>query len=102
MKTRAEILAVLPALITSLGLMLFGRMEAQTFTTLYSFTATSNGTNSDGQSPNGSLILSGNILYGTAAYGGGSNWGTVFALKRDGTGFKTLLTCNPGDGEEPH
>src|ERR1051325_5287257 len=99
MKTRAENLFLLPALIASVGLALAGRVTAQTFTTLYSFTATSSGTNSDGQSPNGSLILSGNILYGTAAYGGGSNWGTVFALKRDGTG---LVHITPAFGADDY
>ena len=37
-------------------------------------------TNSDGAYPKGGLVLSGNILYGTAKLGGTSGWGTVFAL----------------------
>jgi len=59
--------------------------EAQSFKTLHSFT---NG--SDGASPEAGLILSGNTLYGTAAHGGSSSNGTVFAVKTDGTGFTIL------------
>jgi len=66
------------------------------------------------------LILSGNTLYGTTAFGGGSDAptplgtdsraegsGTVFALNTDGTGFTTLhsftLTSpyTNGDGANP-
>ena len=50
------------------------------FTNLYSFSAVSVGTNSDGASPQGSLILSGNILYGTTYEGGALEWGTVFSF----------------------
>src|SRR5438128_1069031 len=48
-----------PALIAGLGLMLIEPVTAQTFTTLYSFTATSgpNSTNSDGANPRAGLIL---------------------------------------------
>jgi uncharacterized repeat protein (TIGR03803 family) len=53
------------------------------FTCLYSFTAASAAspyTNSDGGGPNGSLVLSGNTLFGTAMGGGSSGNGTVFSL----------------------
>src|SRR5450759_5024892 len=65
---------VLPALIAGLGLIPAGRVTAQTFTNLHSFTAPSgsNSTNSDGAVPYAGLILSGNILYGTAEQGGSS------------------------------
>src|SRR5882724_1452635 len=64
------------------------------FTNLHSFTATSGsggyyGTNSEGAIPNG-LVLSNNTLYGTASQGGGSGYGTVFAVNTDGTGFTNL------------
>jgi uncharacterized repeat protein (TIGR03803 family) len=60
------------------------------FTTLYSFSG-----GNDGRSPEGSLVLSGNTLYGTALVGGrfalGTAWGgTVFAINTDGTGFRIL------------
>jgi len=51
------------------------------FTTLHSFTSTNNsGTNSDGAAPYAGLILSSNILYGTASVGGSSGYGTIFSL----------------------
>jgi len=50
------------------------------FVTLHSFTALSNGTNSDGGHPEDGLILSGNTLYGTASEGGNSGGGTVFSV----------------------
>jgi uncharacterized repeat protein (TIGR03803 family) len=50
------------------------------FTTLYSFTALNNGTNSDGAGQFAGLILLGNALYGTAEKGGSSGSGTVFSL----------------------
>jgi uncharacterized repeat protein (TIGR03803 family) len=63
------------------------------FTVLHSFTATNDdGINSDGASPADALILSGNTLYGTAAYGGASGDGTVFAVNTDGTGFTNVHT----------
>lgn len=63
------------------------------FKNLYSFSAASGpypGTNNDGASPDAGLVLSGNTLYGTAAIGGTSGNGTVFALNTDGTGFTNL------------
>jgi uncharacterized repeat protein (TIGR03803 family) len=47
-------------------------------------------TNSDGATPYAGLVLSGNTLYGTAAGGGSSGYGTVFAVNTDGTGFTNL------------
>jgi uncharacterized repeat protein (TIGR03803 family) len=62
------------------------------FTNLYSFTY--NGgypyTNDDGASPLGSLILSGNTLYGTGSSGGSNASGTIFKINTDGLGFATL------------
>ena len=154
MKTKKLLLKnlfLLPALIACLGLMMSGRVTAQTLTTLhnfdysglgegpgyplilsgntlygtepgagtngagtifsvntngsgfkvlYTFTACSTNssgivtygiaTNSDGALPGGGLILSGSILYGTAAYGGKNGSGTVFAINTNGTGFTNL------------
>jgi uncharacterized repeat protein (TIGR03803 family) len=63
--------------------------RAQVFTTLHTFTG-----GSDGSGPIGGVILSGNTLYGTAQTGGGSGYGTVFALNTDGTGFRLLERFN--------
>jgi uncharacterized repeat protein (TIGR03803 family) len=62
------------------------------FKTLHNFTATADAfnTNADGAAPAGRLIRSGNILYGTAAFGGTANNGTLFAVRTDGMGFTTL------------
>ena len=60
------------ALTCAAALLLTSALKAQTFTTLYSFTALSNpftGTNSDGYYPSAGLILSGNTLYGTVSQG---------------------------------
>jgi uncharacterized repeat protein (TIGR03803 family) len=86
MTTRLKNLFLLLALI-GLGLMPPGRLTAQTFTTLYSFT---NG--SDGEDPVAGLVLSGNTLYGTVEAGGTlpAAAGSVFALNTDGTGFAVL------------
>ncbi len=67
------------------------------FTPLYDFSATTTNaidflTNSDGAYPYCGLVLSGNILYGTA-YGGGTNGdGTVFAVNTNLTGFAAVHT----------
>jgi len=65
------------------------------FTNLHSFTAVSTNssgvyTNGDGANPQAGLILWSNTLYGTAANGGGSGGGTVFAINTNGTGFTNL------------
>src|SRR5208283_4630418 len=91
-------LFLLPTLIAGLGLMLAGRVTAQTFTTLHSFTALdpyTGTTNSDGANPYAGLILSRNTLYGTAEDGGSSGNGTVFAVNTDGTGFTNLYSFTP-------
>jgi uncharacterized repeat protein (TIGR03803 family) len=56
--------------------------QGSAFTMLYSFTATNTtyGTNSDGANPQPGLLLSGNLLYGTARHGGSHGYGTVFVL----------------------
>jgi uncharacterized repeat protein (TIGR03803 family) len=52
------------------------------FTNLYSFTALApiTNTNSDGNTPQAGLILSGVVFYGTASHGGSASDGTVFSL----------------------
>jgi len=95
MKTYIKNPLLLPALIAVLNLIPAGRVTAQTFTTLYSFTASSTNasgsyTNSDGANPFDVLVLSSNTLYGTARYDGSSGYGTVFAVKTDGSDFATL------------
>src|ERR1039458_1896331 len=64
-------------------------LTAQVFTTLHTFTG-----GSDGANPYAGLILSGNTLYGAALLGGGSDYGTVFKVNTDGTGFRLLESFN--------
>jgi uncharacterized repeat protein (TIGR03803 family) len=83
--------------------------DGTSFRTLYSFSETVSSdpadelaplTNIDGANPYGGLVLSNNTLYGTTLDGGTNGWGTVFAVKTDGTGFTVLHTFTWFDGYE--
>jgi uncharacterized repeat protein (TIGR03803 family) len=63
------------------------------FTNLYSFTG-----GSDGRNPDGTLILSGSTVYGTAYYGGSADNGVVFAVNTYGTGFTDLYSFSASSG----
>jgi len=78
-------------LIAGLGLIAAGNVSAQTFTTLHSFTNYP----TDGATPNARLVVSGKMLYGTAASGGTANRGALFAINTDGTGFTYLHNFTP-------
>lgn len=65
------------------------------FTNLHSFAI------SEGIQPGGSLVLSGNTLYGTCATGSSNNFGTVFALNTDGSGYTILHAFTGSDGKQP-
>src|SRR5207249_774346 len=71
--------------------------DGMAFTNLHSFT---NG--SDGADPYAGLILSGNTLYGTTPGDGLSGFGTVFALKTNGSGFANLDSFTYNDGSHPY
>jgi len=62
------------------------------FSVLYNFSALDcgTGTNTDGATPWGSLVLNGDTLYGTASAGGAGGNGLVFSVKTNGTGFTAL------------
>jgi uncharacterized repeat protein (TIGR03803 family) len=96
-------LLLLPVLMATICLMLGSSGTAQTFTTLHNFTETIGtlNTNSDGAVPFGGLLLSGSSLYGTAEYGGSAGFGTIFAVKTDGTGFTNLKSFSGLDGGYP-
>ena len=73
-----------------------------TFTNLYNFSVDtfSGGSkpvsiNSDGINPMG-MVVAGNVIYGTAAYGGPNGDGTIFRLNTDGTHFTNLFSFNLG------
>jgi uncharacterized repeat protein (TIGR03803 family) len=82
------------------------------FTNLHSFTKTSGpypGTNQDGAFPVAGLLLSENILYGTANNGGNSGNGTAHKVNSEGSSFTVLysftglnsLTGTNRDGANP-
>jgi len=97
------LLVVFACLLTPLG-----RLWAQTFTTLHTFTPVLNHTNSDGANPNGVLVLSGKTLYGTTGTGGSSAKGNVLAINTDGTcftnlhDFSALVFNTNSDGADPY
>jgi uncharacterized repeat protein (TIGR03803 family) len=57
----------------------------------------------DGRTPEGDLVLSGNTLYGTTTGGGNGGHGVVFAIGTDGTGFTDLYSFDGyDDGAYPY
>jgi uncharacterized repeat protein (TIGR03803 family) len=61
--------------------------DGSAYSILYSF----NITGGDGQSPfDGLTEGSDGMLYGTTAFGGSGNFGTIFRLNKDGSGYNTL------------
>lgn len=62
------------------------------FSTLHHFTG-----GDDGAAPEGELLLSGKMLYGTASAGGSAGWGTVFAVSTNGNSLATLYNFTNGD-----
>ena len=74
------------------------------FTTLTNFDG-----NGNGAYPDGTMVLAGATLYGTAYYGGTSDNGTVFKVDTNGTGFSivhnftttTGLNSTNSDGANP-
>jgi len=57
----------------------------------------------DGYYPGGSLILSGSTLYGMTADGGDSDYGTIFKIQTDGSGYSLLhgFAGGAADGKYP-
>ena len=83
--------------ITGNGTVFAVNTDGTGFTNLYNFTR-----GSDGAFPVAGLVLSGNTLYGTASVGGNADYGTVFAINTDGTGFTSLYSfTGVSDGAYP-
>ncbi len=68
--------------------------NGQNFTVLHTFNNLENGS-SDGHSPQGGVILCGNMLYGTTLVGGTYNRGTIFAISTNGGSYSILHSFNP-------
>jgi RHS repeat-associated protein len=68
------------------------------FTTLHTFTG-----GNDGANPAAGLVQAANgLLYGTTSKGGANNFGTIFSLNTNGTGYATLYAfINGTDGANP-
>ncbi len=81
--------------------------QSQTFTTLYSFSAESSGTNSDGARPYAGLVQgSDGSFYGTTP-GGGNGSGTVFQITASGSlttlySFSAESSRTNSDGAAPY
>jgi uncharacterized repeat protein (TIGR03803 family) len=82
-------------------------LSGGSFTNLHNFTY-----GNDGANARSGLVLSNNVLYGTAENGGSTGYVAVFQLSTSGTGFRTIYSfsaANPnasevdtnGDGESP-
>jgi uncharacterized repeat protein (TIGR03803 family) len=65
------------------------KTNGASFSLLHSFTNGFSGTNADGISPDATLTLSGEVLYGTTLWGS-LGFGVVFSIHTDGTGFAVL------------
>jgi uncharacterized repeat protein (TIGR03803 family) len=82
-----------------LGLLFRMNADGIGYTNLHVFV----GYPSDGGYPMGDLILSGTTFYGMASEGGPGNFGTVFRLNIDGTGYTNLhsFAGYPSEGSGP-
>jgi uncharacterized repeat protein (TIGR03803 family) len=84
------------------------KTNGTSFTVLYTFTprvevfSSGNYTNGDGAGSQGTLLLSGNTLYGTTDQGGTANYGTVFKVDTSGNNFTTLHSFSGSGGEGGH
>ncbi|MFA6923790.1 MAG: choice-of-anchor tandem repeat GloVer-containing protein [Bacteroidales bacterium] len=55
----------------------------------------------DGSAPEGELTLSGSILYGTTYFGGTSDFGVIYKINIDGTGYNKIFDFNDNSGQNP-
>jgi uncharacterized repeat protein (TIGR03803 family) len=67
---------------------------AQTYSEVYPFSAIAGypSTNFDGWTPEGGLVESNGVLYGTTYYGGTNGSGAIYSVHTDGTQFKPLYS----------
>ena len=74
-------------------------LPAQTFDVLHNFSKYPlYQTNWDGGRPQGNLALSNNILYGVASAGGTNDYGVIFSVGTDGSGY-TVIHNFAGSGQ---
>lgn len=82
---------------SGLGVVFKIKPDGTGFSKLLDFSGSSNGSN-----PIGSLISDGTFLYGMTSTGGFSNYGVIFKIKPDGTGFSGLLDFDNASGDQPN
>jgi uncharacterized repeat protein (TIGR03803 family) len=73
-------------------------IDGSSYTNLHVFIAVTD----DGAEPRGSLTLSGSTLYGMTAYGGDSDYGVIFKIDTDGSGYTNLHEFAGGDDDGRH
>ncbi|MDD5571154.1 MAG: T9SS type A sorting domain-containing protein [Bacteroidales bacterium] len=68
------------------------------YTKIFDFDSINNGS-----FPHGSLIISGNILFGATTHGGAASddFGTIFKINKSGTGYTKLFDFSGANGEYP-
>jgi uncharacterized repeat protein (TIGR03803 family) len=73
------------------------------YTKLYDFNPAFDSTlnTSGGGNPNGTLTLSGNILYGMTYGTSGPDKGNVFSINTDGSNYTSLLSFDGNNGQNP-
>jgi len=77
-------------------------LNGNTYTDLLDFTGTGAGTTPNAKYPQGSLTLSGGVLYGTSIFGSPvNNNGNVFSVNLNGTGYKDLIDFTGSNGLNP-
>ena len=97
MKTQPELVGWCAIKLTGMVLLLSPELHGQVFTTLHSFDG------SDGAAPAATLIVSSNLIYGSAVAGGPGSNGVVFSMNTNGTGYRILHAFTGGlDGGQPY
>ena len=94
-------------LVVGFSLASHSQVVGQNFTIVHNFSLMSGtslyGSNLDGAFPQGGLVSSGDVLYGTTVAGGSFGNGALFKVNADGTGFLTLHNFNGlTDGGSPN
>ncbi len=83
--------------VSSAGTVFKIQINGGNYTILYSFGTGSN----DGASPECTLFLNGNMLYGTTIYGGADGYGTVFKIDTVGANYSQLVSFTGTGGTRP-
>jgi uncharacterized repeat protein (TIGR03803 family) len=60
------------------------------------------GSTANGANPAGAPVSDGTFLYGMTTNGGSSDFGTIYKVKLDGTGYTKLLDFNGPNGSRPY